>query len=122
MKKYKFEILGATILIVGGYLIYKRLKEAKDLANNQNVSPETASQKESDIDTIINGGKFKGLRSTLMTFEPAYLKDWARATLSNQAVFTSKNVKYNTQGGLKVTTKKVTTSTLKDVPPTHYDV
>lgn len=123
MKKYKFEILGIAILLVGGYFIYKKVKEAKDLANsNQNVSPEVASQKESDIDTIINGGKFGGLRSTLMTFEPAYLKDWARATLNNQSVFTSKNVKYNTQGGLKVTTKKVTTSTLTNVPPTHYDV
>jgi hypothetical protein len=106
MKKYKFEILGITILLVGGYFIFKKIKEAKDLANNsQNVSPQVANQRESDIDTIINGGKTAGLRSTLQTFDSAYLKDWARATLTNQETFTSKGVKYYTMGGSKVIKK-----------------
>lgn len=106
MKKYKFEILGITILLVGGYFIFKKIKEAKDLvSNSQNVAPAVESQKESDIDTIVNSGKYNGLRSTLQTFEFSYLKDWARAVLNNQSVFTSKGVKYKTQGGLKATTK-----------------
>ena len=82
------------------------LKEAKDLANsNQNVSPDVANQKESDIDTIINGGKYTGLRSALQTFEPAYLRDWAKAVLNNQTQFTHKNIKYNVQGGGKIIKK-----------------
>ena len=107
MKNTKYEFIGIAILLIGGYIIFKKVKEAKDLANsNQNISPEVANQKESDIDTIINSGKFGGLRSTLQSFEPAYLKDWARAVLNNQSTFTSKNVVYNTQGGLKVINKK----------------
>jgi hypothetical protein len=106
MKKYKFEILGIAILLVGGYFIFKKIKETKELANNnQNVSPEVENQRESDIDTIINGGKTSGLRSTMQTFGTAYLKDWARATLANQETFTSKGVKYYTMGGSKVIIK-----------------
>lgn len=106
MKKYKFEILGIAILLIGGYVIFKKVQEAKDLANtNANVAPEVSDKKESDIDTIINGGKFTGLRSVLQAFEPAYLSDWARAVLNNQAQFTSKSVKYSTNGGKRVTTK-----------------
>jgi DnaJ-class molecular chaperone len=85
---------------------FKKVQEAKDLANsNQNASPDVANQKESDIDTIINGGKYTGLRSALQTFEPAYLKDWARAVLNNQTQFTHKNIKYNVQGGGKLIKK-----------------
>jgi hypothetical protein len=106
MKKTKYELIGIAILLIGGFIIFKKVQEAKDLANsNQNTSPEVSNQKESDIDTIINAGKFNGLRSVLQTFEPAYLKDWARAVLNNQTQFTSKSVKYNTDGGRKVTTK-----------------
>jgi hypothetical protein len=106
MKKYKFEILGIAILLVGGYVIFKKVKEAKDLANaNQNVAPEVADKKESDIDTIVNAGKYNGLRSTLETFEPSFLSDWAKAVLNNQSVFTHSKVKYNTSGGRKLTTK-----------------
>lgn len=104
MKKYKFEILGIAILLVGGYVIFKKVKEAKDLAN-RTTNPEVADKKESDIDTIINGGKYDGLRSTLQTFEASYLSDWARAVLNNQPQFTSKSIKYNTNGGKRVTTK-----------------
>jgi len=107
MKNIKYEIIGALILLGGGYYILKKIKEAKDLiSNSKNITPEVSTQKESDIDTIINGGKYNGFRSALQTFQANYLKDWARAVSNNQAVFTSANVKYNTQGGGKVTTKK----------------
>ena len=100
MKNTKYELIGIAILLIGGFIIFKKVQEAKNLANsNQNASPDVANQKESDIDTIINGGKYTGLRSTLMTFEPAFLKDWARAVLNNQTQFTHKNIKYNVQGG-----------------------
>jgi hypothetical protein len=106
MKKYKFELLGFSILLIGGYIIFKKVQEAKDLANSkQNISPDVANQKESDIDTIINAGKYSGLRSALQTFEAAYLRDWARAVLNNQYQFTHKNIKYNVQGGGKVIKK-----------------
>jgi len=106
MKNYKYQIIGGLILLAGAIYIFKKVKEAKDLVeNSKNVAPEVENQKESDIDTIINSGKFTGLRSTLQTFKPNYLKDWARAIANNQSVFTSASVKYNTQGGKKVTTK-----------------
>jgi len=106
MKNTKYELIGIAILLIGGFIIFKKVQEAKDLANsNQNVSPDVANQKESDIDTIINGGKYTGLRSALQTFEPAYLRDWARAVLNNQTQFTHKNIKYNVQGGGKIIKK-----------------
>jgi hypothetical protein len=106
MKNRKYELIGIAILLIGGFIIFKKVKEAKDLANsNQNVSPDVANQKESDIDTIINGGKYTGLRSTLQTFQPAYLRDWAKAVLNNQTQFTHKKIKYNVQGGGKIIKK-----------------
>jgi hypothetical protein len=121
MKKYKYELLGLGILIVGGIYLFKKLKEAKDLANTkQNVTPEVADKKESDIDTIINAGKFNGTRSVLQTFEPSFLNDWARATLNNQSTFTSKSVKYNTQGGKRVTTKSSVTQIQTVYNPKTY--
>lgn len=106
MKNRKYELIGIAILLIGGFIIFKKVKEAKDLANSkQNVSPDVANQKESDIDTIINGGKYTGLRSTLQTFQPAYLRDWAKAVLNNQTQFTHKKIKYNVQGGGKIIKK-----------------
>jgi hypothetical protein len=106
MKNRKYEIIGLAILLIGGYVIFKKVKEAKDLVNNaQNVAPEVLNQKESDIDTIVNAGKFNGLRGTLDAYSPSFLKDWARAVLNNQAIFTHSNVKYNMLGGSKVTKK-----------------
>jgi hypothetical protein len=106
MKNRKYEIIGLAILLIGGYIIFKKVKEAKDLVSNtKNVAPEVTNQKESDIDTIVNNGKYNGLRSTLLAFSPSFLKDWARAVLNSQTVFTHSNVRYNTQGGLKVTKK-----------------
>ena len=107
MKKYKYEILALAVLLVGGYFISKELKKNKELANsNQNQSPEVNSQKESDIDTIINSGKYTSERSTLQTFSPSYLKDWARAILNKQEVFRTSGVQYWVQGGKRVVIKK----------------
>lgn len=99
MKNTKYELIGIAILLIGGYFIYKKAKETKELSNN----PTTDELKSSYIDTILADKRTtSGDRATLETFSSSYLKDWARAVTANQAVFTSSGVKYNLIGGKKV--------------------
>ena len=123
MKNKKFELLGLVILLVGGYYIYKKIKEVKDLANTSQIaSPEATDKKESDIDTIINSSKFGGARSVLQSFDAGYLSLWADAVLNNKSTFTFNKAQYNTQGGTRV---KATTPKPKQVAvynPNTYTV
>jgi len=97
MKNLNYKYIGLAILIVGGYLIYQKVKKAKSSTN------DIDALKESYIDTILSDSRTTTEdRSFLETQSTPYLKDWARAVKANQARFTSSGIVYSLIGGQKV--------------------
>jgi len=99
MKKYKYEILGLAILIVGGIYLFKKIKEVKDLSKTTTFTPEVEDKKASDIDIIINANKFAGARSVLQSFNADFISAWADSVLNKKSTFTYNKKQYNSNGG-----------------------
>jgi hypothetical protein len=100
MKDKKYKLIGIAILLVGGYLIFKKIKDSKKTTENNDVND---ALKDEYIDTILSDSRTTTEnKSFLQTQKTSYLKDWARAVKANQSVFTSSGVKYNMIGGKKV--------------------
>jgi len=89
-KEMIFQVVALTILVGGGYAIYKRIKinttNADSIAN---------------VDTIINAGKHAN-RKVIETFQPEFLSAWATAVKANQPTFVFNGKTINTQGGATV--------------------
>lgn len=89
MKNITVKLIVATILLTGGYFVWKELKKTSGRSKDDNVKIIFDAGKNADAEFIA-------------TFEKEFLDVWATAVLTNQPMFTFKGKKYNTQGGTSV--------------------
>ncbi len=88
-KETIYKIIGASILVIGGYIAYKKLQ----------TKPTSTSL--SDIDVIVNSGNSSS-KEGLAKLGSDYVSVWATAVKNAQPVFLFNGKKYNTNGGTAV--------------------